>query len=350
MSDKKFPPSQRRLREARREGNVPRSSELTSAAAFLGAMLGVAWSMGALLPALRSLWRRAIDPVAWAEGPQFLGPFVTQAILTLAQVAVPAVLLAAAGAVVASFLQVGPLLAWKRIQPDLKRINPAQGLQQIFAWRNVFGLFMLVLKAVLLGAVVWLSVRLSLDSAVRLGHAPPLKVLDVAGPLLSRVSAWAAVIFVLVAAADFAFQRFDYLRQQRMSLEEVRREHRDDEGDPHMRGQRRNLRHEALFSALPDRLKLAQAVIHTPGVAIALMRLGGGAGAYVVAKGRGEMAAQIRALAELHTLPQLPLHELTEQIDAGVRLDQTVPEPLATPLARALGWAPPVLVTPPGPS
>ncbi|HEX5687932.1 MAG TPA: EscU/YscU/HrcU family type III secretion system export apparatus switch protein [Ideonella sp.] len=338
MSDKKFKPTPRRLREARRKGDVPRSAELTSAAAFVGAMLGVVWSANALVPAVRSLWFRAVDPVAWAQGPEFLGPFVTQAILTLAQIALPALLLAAVGAAVGSFLQVGPLLAWQRIQPDLNRLNPVNGLQQIFAWRNAFGLAMLVLKALLLGGVIWASVRWSLDSAVRLGNAPPLKVLDVAGPLLSRVSAWAAVIFALVAAADLAFQRFDHLRQQRMSLEEVKREHRDDEGDPHVRNQRRSLRHEALFSALPDRMKFAHVVIHTPGVAIALMRLGKGQGAYVAAKGRGEIAAQIRALAEAQTLPQVQLNELTEQIDRTVPLDQTVPDPLAGSLARALGW------------
>jgi type III secretion protein U len=340
MSDKKFAPTARRLREARQRGEVPRSNELTSAAAFIGAMLGLMWSSTMLLPLLRSLWSRAVDPVAWARGPSFLGPFVVQALLTLAEVALAPLLLAAAAAALVGFLHVGPLLAWQRIRPDLARLNPVQGLQQIFAWRNAFGLGMLLLKAALLGAVVWASVRWALDSAVRLGHAPVLKVLDVAGPLLSRVSGWATVIFVLVAAADFAFQRFNHLRSQRMTLDDVRREHRDNEGDPHVRGRRRSLRHEALFSALPDRVKLAQAVVYTPGVAVALLRLGQGGGAFVAAKGRGEVAAQIRALAELHTLPQLQHHELAEQIDRTVPLDQTVPEPLATPLARALGWLP----------
>jgi len=171
-----------------------------------------------------------------------------------------------------------------------------------------------------------------------LGNAPPLKVLDVAGPLLSRVSAWAVVVFVLISAADFAFQRFDHLRQQRMTLDEVKREHRESEGDPHVRNQRRHLRHEALFSGLQDRLKYTHVVIHTPGIAIALMRLGNGPGAYVAAKGRGEVAAQIRAMAEARTLPQLQLNELAAQIDSDVPVDKTVPEPLATPLAKALGW------------
>lgn len=338
MSDKKFPPSRRRLLEARRKGEVAKSSELTSTAAFIGAMLGAVWSAGSLVPEVRSLWFRAIDPVAWTQGPDFLGSFVTQAILAFARIALPSLLLAAVGAAVASFLQVGPLLAFQRIQPDLNRLNPAKGLQQIFAWRNAFNLALMVLKALLLGGVVWASVRLSLDSAVRLGNAPPLKVLDVAGPLLIRVSGWAAVIFALVAAADFAFQKFDHLRQQRMTLDEVKRENKDSEGDPHVRSQRRSLRHEALFSALPDRLKYANVVIHTPGIAIALMRLGNGPGAYVAAKGRGEVAAQIRALAEARTLPQLQLNELADQIDRDVPLDQTVPEPLASALARALGW------------
>ncbi|MGM9487407.1 EscU/YscU/HrcU family type III secretion system export apparatus switch protein [Ideonella sp. YS5] len=338
MSDKTFKPTARRLREARQRGDVPRSGELSSAAAFMGAMLGIVWSAHGLLPALRSLWWRAIDPVAWAQGPEFLGPFLLQACLTLGQLALPALLLAAAFATIASFVQVGPLLAWPRIRPDLNRLNPVQGLQQIFAWRNAFSLALLVLKTLLLGAVVWASVRWSLDSAVRLGHAPPLKVLDVAGPLLWRVSAWAAVIFVLVAAADLAFQRFDHLRQQRMSLDEIRREHRDDEGDPHVRQRRQGLRHEALFNALPDRLKYAHVVVWTPGIAIALMRLGSGSGSFVAAKGRGEMAAQIRTLAEQRSLPRLEHAELAEQLDQTVPQDQTVPEPLATAMARALGW------------
>jgi type III secretion protein U len=338
MSDKKFPPTERRLREARRKGEVPKSSELTSTAAFIGAVLGAIWSASSLVPAVRSLWYRAIDPVAWAQGPAFLGPFVTQAILTFAKIALPALLLAAVAAVVASFLQTGPLLAFQRIQPDLNRLNPMQGLQQIFAWRNAFGLGLLLLKALLLGGVVWASVSWSLDSAVRLGNAPPLKVLDVAGPLLSRISAWAVVVFALIAAADFAFQRFDHLRQQRMTLDEVKREHRESEGDPHVRNQRRSLRHEALFSGLQERLKYTHVVIHTPGVAIALMRLGNGPGAYVAAKGRGEIAAQIRAMAEAQTLPQLQLNELAAQIDSDVPVDKTVPEPLATALAKALGW------------
>lgn len=339
MAEKTFAPTPRRLREARRQGDVARSGELTGAAAFVGAMLGLLWSAHALVPALRGLWRRAVDPVAWRQGPESLGPFVVQALLTLAQVALAPLLLAAAAALLVGFLQVGPLLAWQRIRPELGRLNPVQGLQQIFAWRNVFALGLLLLKATLLGAVVWASVRGALDAAVRLGHAPALKVLDVAGPLLLHVMGWAAVIFLLVAAADFAFQRFDHLRRQRMTLDEVRREYRDDEGDPAMRHQRRSLRYEALFSALPDRMKLADAVIHGHGVSIALMRLGQGPGAFVAAKGRGEVAAQIRALAGQRVLPQVEHPALAEQIEQGVPLDRTVPEPLAGPLAKALGWA-----------
>jgi len=339
MADKRFPASPKRLREARERGEVPHSADLTGSAALCGALAGIALAAGRLPEAVRTLWAQAMQDIATPVQALPAAQWLDLAAGTLARVAGPVVGLALACAVLVSFLQVGPLAAWQRLLPDPKRLSPAQGLRRIFSLNGAFTLAKLLLKTVLLSAVVFYAVRASLDGAVRLGHSAPAKVFDVGGPLLLRIVGWACVVHALVSAADLAFQRYDFARRQRMSIDEVRREHRETAGDPATAARRRRERLDLLFSALPGRVRLASAVVHGEGVAVALLYRGPDSLPLVYAKGRGEVAAEILRLAEAALVPRAHHPGLAESLASATALDQPIPPPLFAPVATLLRWA-----------
>ena len=339
MSDKRFPATPKRLRDARERGEVPQSSDLTGSAAFIGALVGLGASLSLVPGATRALWDQAMRAIASPGNELSASAWMTLATAALLRTVGPVLIATVVCASVASFLQVGPLMAWKRIQPDLSRLNPVQGFERIFSLNSLFTLVKVVLKATLLAAVVFYSIRAALEGAIRLGRAHPMKVLDVAGPLLLHVFGWACVVYLLISAADFAFQRFDFLRQQRMSFEDLRQEQRDTEGDPGTASRQRSVRMEAAFSLLPDRMRLADAVVYGPGVSVALVYLGATSLPVVVAKGHGEAAAQIRGLATLYLVAMAYDPALAEAIDRDTELDAPINRPHFEAVAALLRWA-----------
>ena len=339
MTEERFPASDKQSRDARNRGEVPQSSDLTSTAAFIGALVGTTIGGHQLMRAIGALWDYAMSTVIAPDNVMSASQWLALAIDALLSTVGPVLMSTLLCAGLVSFLQVGALAAWKRIQPDFSRLDPTKGLERIFSLQSAVTLAKLILKGVLLGIVVFYSIRSALDAAVRLGRSHPLKVFDVASPLLLHVFGWACVVYLLVSAADFAFQRFDFLRKKRMSLDEVRREHRETQGDPHTTSRQRAIRMEALFSVLPDQVRMASAVVVGPGVSVALIYLGPEALPILIAKGRGEVAAQIRMLAGMYLVPIAHDPALAETMDSDIALGDPIARPHFKAVAKLLRWA-----------
>ena len=229
---------------------------------------------------------------------------------------------------------VGLRIRWRRAsEADL------EGLQRIFSVQNLVNLAKMLLKTLLLGAIVALAVRAALPAALKLGYAAPATALAAGARLVLSAFAWAGLVYLLLGAIDYLHVRQEFMKRLRMSIDELRQEHKDMEGDPVNRSRRRSAHQEAVYATLADRVKAASAVIHSRRVAVALQYLGEHDLPRVIARGEGERAAQIRRAAGEALVPMEFEPALAERLYGEVPEDRPVPRPLYEPVARLLRWA-----------
>lgn len=339
MAEKNQPPTAKRLRDARQRGEVVHSADVASTAVFVVVLAGL-WMCGpTLLGLLRDLWDHATSArLLTRPDERFPELLLHTARVLVAAVAGIAVLAALAG-VAGSFFQVGGLMAWSRLVPDVSRMNPAKGFQRIFSTRNLVNLLKMIVKTLLLAGLIFVVVRGGVETAIRLGYATPASMISVGARLVLVTFAWAAVIYAVMAGVDYATQHYEFIKSLRMSIDEVRREYKDMQGDPSHRARRRSEHFEAVYYSLSDRVRGASAVIRAQGAAVALQYLGPKDLPRVVARGTGELAAQIVALAGEHLVPVQADPGLAARLLDEVPIDRPIPRALYPAVARLLRWA-----------
>ncbi|MED5622311.1 EscU/YscU/HrcU family type III secretion system export apparatus switch protein [Ideonella sp. BN130291] len=339
MAEKDQKPTPKRLRDARKRGEVVFSQDVSSAVSF-AVVVAALWALGrSALGLLQALWQHASDGRLLARPGEHAGELMLLAGETLLWCAAGITVIALLGAFAGSFFQVGGLAAWERIKPDVNRLNPAEGFKRIFSTRNLVNLLKMVLKTLLLALLLFTVIRAYIDPALKTGYATPASVMAFGGHALLVVFAWAGVIYAAMAGVDYVHQHHEFMKQQRMSIDDIRREHKETEGDPINQSRRRSAHFEAVYASLVDRVRASSAVIHSARVAVALQYLGEHDLPRVIARGEGDVAATIRRFASEALIPTEFEASLAERLYDEIPIDQPITRALYEPVAQLLRWA-----------
>ncbi len=233
-------PSAKRLRDARKKGEVAKSAELAGSLSFLAC---VAVIMALLQTSARKLadLQLACERMFEQLSKTTLANLTLEALLLLGQLSLLPVLVAAVVHTFSMWLQVGPVFSIDPIKPKLDNIHPVQGLKKIFSMKSLVVFVLMLLKLGIVGIAVVLVFRQILPDAIRVIHSDMGAALAVARTALLHMLLWCGAAFVALGAADFGFQKWQFLKDKKMSIQEVRREHKEDEGDPHIKAERRRL-------------------------------------------------------------------------------------------------------------
>jgi type III secretion protein U len=339
MAEKTHKPTHKRLQDARKKGDVVFSGDIASTLSYV-LILAALWLLGGgAFSALRELWLHATSPDLFIHPREHVQALLrhTSAVLLWGMLSLAGV--AALGGIAGSFFQVGGLAAFQRLKPDMNRLSPAEGLKRVFSTRSLIELLKMVAKTVLLALLMFVVVRGFVATALKLGYAHPFTTMAVAGRVLLMTFAWAAVIYAVMAAVDYVHKRHEFIKQMRMSIDDLRNEHKEQEGDPINSSRRRSEHFQAVYSSLADRVRLSSAVIHSARAAVALQYRGPDDLPRVMARGENEIAAQIRRVAGDALIPMAFDPHLAERLYAEVPQDMAIPRPLYEPVARLLRWA-----------
>ena len=339
MEEKKHDATPHRLREAHKRGEVVFSSDVSSTVSFVVVLVSLWLLGGTAFALLHGLWRHATSAAVLARPDDRFAEVLLHTGEVLLWGTIPVTLLVALAAFAGSFMQVGGMAAWSRIQPDMKHLNPAQGFERLVSTRNLINLLKMLFKTLLLGGLMYAVISTYLDSALKLGYTLPATMLSVGAQALLATFGWAAVVYAVMAAVDYTHVRYEFMKQQRMSTDELRREHKEMQGDPLTSSRRRSTHFESVYFTLADRVRLASAVIHSARTAVALQYLGEHDLPRVIARGEGEVAAQIRRLAGEALVPMEFEPALADRLHAEVPVDQAIPRSLYEPVATLLRWA-----------
>jgi type III secretion protein U len=326
-------PTPRRLREARRRGEVARSVDLSAAAALAGGLAALVLSGPSMAEALARALRAAMAS-AGTTPPQ-TGEHLGEALRLVMRFTLPVAAAALAGGAIAALLQTGFGLYPDVLRPRLERVDPFRGLRRLCAPAQLWRAALALAKALAIAAILawwWREMARPLASLPRTAGAGAIPgALALLMPLAVRLAATLA----LVGLVDLALERRRLRRALMMTRDEVRRELREDEGDPERKAERRRV-HRALAEA--GAVARATVVVVNPTrVAVALRHDRGQAGApRIVAKGTGSAAARIRSAARRAGVPIVRDAALARALHRLAEVGDEIPEELYEAAAALL--------------
>ena len=329
-SQKTEEPTPRKLEEARKKGQVSNSKEVTSFAILLGGgatVVASPWLIQPGLEACRGLIEGAANvSVDRGAVQSVLTDLLIAALLT----AGPVFALLMFIGVAVNVAQSGFIFTAEPLKLELNRISPISGLKRLFSLKSIVELLKGVFKMALVAGVVWLVLvpeMERLESLLRMDVADLLSVVLV---LITRLMIAVLALLAVVALIDFLYQRYEFIKQMRMTLQEVKDEFKQSEGDPQVRARQR------MMQAVPT----ADVVVTNPTHFAVAMKYDEStmAAPLVVAKGADELALRIRELAGEHKVPLVENPPLARALFDTVDIDQEVPPQHYKAVAEVIGY------------
>jgi type III secretion protein U len=333
-------PTAKRLRDARRDGDVPKSQDLNHTLTTLVWTLLLAGLSGFAADRVGSLldfaWTQTDLSSPTALRDVGIAALKTFALLTL----LPLGIVALCG-VFAEFLQVGAIVAPKRIMPQGSRLSPANGFKRMFSSENFFELAKGLFKTLLLSAVLIWLMKHYLPDIMRLPAAGLQSYIGLDQRMLLMLGTCIVVLFAFVSIADRLFQTYSHRKRLRMSKSDVKREHKEDQGDPQLRGQRKRLHRQWSAQDAREAARNATALLVNPThIAIAILYdPEQTAVPTITAKGEGHLARLMRREAEDAGVPIVRDVPLARTLNFCADEDDFIPEEFFDAIAEVLAWA-----------
>ncbi len=339
--EKTEPPSQRKLDKAREEGQVARSRELSTFTVLLAGGAGL-WFMGSSLSA--QLTKLLRDGLTLERDLAFNSALLLPRLHDLSVGALiaflPFLLLVLLVALFSPLLLNGWNFSVQALQPKFSKLNPLSGIGRMFSVTSLVELLKAVAKALVVGGIGAWVVWYHKDAVLMLAAQPVVAAIPHLGYLMWM--SFAAIMggMFLIAAVDVPFQLWEHSNKLKMSLQEVRQEAKETEGDPQVKGRIRSMQREMARRRMMAEIPSADVVVTNPThYAVALRYSEKGMGApVVVAKGSHLLAARIREIAIENNVPILEAPPLARALHKHTELGQAIPEALYMAVAEVLAY------------
>ena len=334
-------PTQKRLDDARKKGEVALSPEMRHATMMIGAAVIIGWvglsTLAGLGNLLARLWGSADDFHLDSHGARDL----TAGILGDVAISLAPVMgVLFACAVVTVLLQGKVTLSWTRVAPKWSKLNPASGLKRLFGTRALVEFAKTLAKVIAITTVVYLVLRPRFGGLDQLVGYTPGAVGMAMGRMAFEAIRAVAMLVALLALADFIYQHRAFIKRMRMTLQELKDEHKQSEGDPKIKGKIRQIQmqrsRQRMMAAVPE----ASVIITNPTHYAVALKYDHGAMAapVVVAKGVDAVALRIREVAKGANVPIVEAPPLARALFAAVEIDRPIPIEHYAAVAEIIGY------------
>jgi flagellar biosynthetic protein FlhB len=339
-ADKTEDPTQKRLDDAHDRGDVAKSQEINTWFVISGATLVLSTFSGSIgggiLMPLRNLV--ANSWMIHADGPGLLALAQSLEYALIAALGVPLLLLALA-AIAGNMVQHRLVWSGESLKPKFSKISPAAGGKRIFGKQAAAnfgkGLFKVIALGAVMTAILWPE-RHRLESFL---HFDPAMILDVTTNLTVHLMGAVVAMLAVVAIADYLFQYRQWFERQKMSLQEMKEEFKQSEGDPHIKGRIRQLRQARMKKRMMAAVPKASVIITNPTHYAVALSYGRGMSAPIcVAKGIDTIALKIREVAGKHDIPIVENVPLARALYATVEIDDEIPVEHYHAVAEIIGY------------
>ncbi len=334
-------PTARKLRNARDEGQVARSVELPAAAVTIGAILVLFFMGGYWIKQMAEIFasgfkfdRKSLD------NPDLMVTAFAHQLGEAFMLIVPVLLVTAIMAILSSGATGGYLFSLKSTLPNFGKLSLFSGFKRMFGANAAIELIKAILKFSLVAVVLWALVSRQMDKMMQLGQMAIEPALASAGYMIAESALWLSLSLLVIALIDAPYQRFAFMKQMRMTKQEVKDEMKDMEGRPEVKQQIRRRQREMANNRMLQKVKDADVVITNPehfAVALSYDPTGDGA-PILLAKGSDHLAARIREEAQKHGVEMFAAPPLARALYFSTEVDHPVPEALYLAVAQVIAY------------
>jgi flagellar biosynthesis protein FlhB len=331
-------PTPQRLKKARKEGQIPRTPELGTWAGVAAASVLVPMLVRNSFSTVQQMFVQ-VGTVVTRPQPDTVGKLFGQALDAFLTTLVPIALGLMAVGVAASAAQGGITVATKALKPSFKKLNPLQGVKRMFGAHGAFEAAKSLVKTIALGAVVYVTAGKAKTLVAASGSLPLSSVAGTFADCAVQLFRVVAITGLVIAIADYAVARKRTMKKLKMSRYEIQQEHKQSEGDPHMKAHRRSAALAMSRNRMMQDVATADVLLVNPThVAVALKYEPSRGAPRVVAKGADQIARTLRERAEEARVPLVQDIPLARALHASCEIGQEVPPQLFTAVARVLAF------------
>jgi len=342
FAERTEPATDKKRADARKKGKVFRSQELNSAAVLVFSALLLSFAGGAMASGIADMARELFGTAGTlrvtAAGVHEL---MAREVVRFGAVALPVLAGITLASLALNFAQVGFSFTLEPMMPELGRINPLSGMKRVLgSRRSLVELLKNVIKVTLVGYIAWDALQGILGDAVTLMDGDPSQIVAYMGHGATGLALKTGFAFLVMAALDYAYQRFEYEKEMRMTKQEVKDESRQQEGDPQVKARVRSIQRRIAYRRMMQDVPKADVVVTNPThVAVALKYDTAKMSApRVVAKGADLVARKIREVAAEHGVPIVEDRPLARALFTTVEIGEEIPEKLFQAVAQLLAY------------
>ncbi|MCB1107230.1 MAG: type III secretion system export apparatus subunit SctU [Chlamydiia bacterium] len=341
MAEKTEKATPKKLRDARKKGQVAKSKDFPSAFTFATSFSLIVATSGYFFKNLAGYMLAAFTGVKEGEniGAQ-IPMYVKAAFQVIFNTSMPFMILISLVGILVSFLIVGPLFSLQSMKPDIKKLNPVNNLKGIFKLKTFIELLKSIMKITGAFILIYSVVYNSLPEIVATAGMPILGSAIVFSDFLIKVAFRVGLFFLAIAIFDLVFQRKNFAKEMKMEKFEVKQEHKDTEGNPEIKGKRRQTQQEIAYQESPRAARKARAIVTNPiHIAVAL--------AYdaeedpapkILVMGKGVTADSIVKVALENNIPIMRNVPLAQLLYNKGKIGQYIPEETYEAIAEVLKW------------
>ena len=335
-------PTARRLREAREEGNVARSTDLTAALMLLASIVLLYMLSTRLFEAMTAVLHRLLSSVDAGNPTRAddLGSIASYLMGLMGWTVLPLLIAVAGVGMLVTAGQTGLMLTGKPIAPKFSRINPLSGVKRLVDARAMIRLVMSLGKVIIISTVATVMIMMEIDAIAALPSMTIGAATATAAHMTFMLAIKLAALLVILALLDFAFQKYQHTKDMRMTKQEVRQEMKDMDGDPLMKQRRARVARQLAMQRMAQAVPNADVVITNPTHLSIALRYDSEnmAAPKVLAKGADFMAMRIRQIATANGIPLVERKPLARALYSSVEVGDEVPEEHYAAVAEILAY------------
>ena len=338
--NKQFEASQQKLQKARKEGQVVKSKDFSTALALLVMFIIILKLSPFIWDQISILFVYLYDKIPDKHLEDMGYTHLMVAIFKPSLLIIgPILVMAAFIAILGDFIQIGPLVTTKPLEPKLDKLNPSKYFKNLMSPKTAFELVKNIVKVVILGIIGWMVYMNHLESIIGLaGIENSFAILNEFGSLVIDFVIKACIAFLIIAAADYGMVRWKFLQDQKMSFKELKDEYKNSEGDPHVKAALRQRRQQMLQQKMMDSVPDADFVVSNPTHIACALKYDAEKmeSPKLLAKGTELFAKKIIDIAREHGIPVIENPPVARALFRMVEVNATIPPELYKAVAEIL--------------
>jgi flagellar biosynthetic protein FlhB len=335
-------PTGKRLGEARKEGNIAQTTEAKTLASLIAAFIVIGYLAPQMASDIRAILYPFIErPHEMTVNVEYIGTFLASLALSVAKVMiVPMAVIVVLALVVQMAQTKGPMWVTKHLIPKFNKLNPGSGIKRIFSVNNLVDFIRQMIKVLVLGTIMGFMIWGYHNDFENLAALDLPTILEFIHEKVYWLIFVTLLMMFVIAAADFGFQYYRWWQKMKMSRQEVKDEHKNQEGDPQVKARLRSIRMQRARKRMMAAVPTADVVVTNPThYAVALKYDTETMNApTLVAKGADLVAKRIRDLANENEVPIVENPPLARALYAAVELDQEIPPEHYKAVAEVIGY------------